>query len=35
MNTVFPAIELAVVKMAVYLHVPFNTIEKSPSNLES
>lgn len=35
MNIVFPAIELAVVKTAVYLHVPFNTVEKSSSNLES
>lgn len=29
MNRVFPAIELAVVTMAVYLHVSFNTGEKS------
>lgn len=33
MNRIFPAVELAVVKMALCLHVQFNTMEKNLSNL--
>jgi len=35
MNRIFPAVELAVVKMAACLHVPFNTVEEILSNLVS